>query len=95
MCTTLWLALHRLHTLHSDPASKLHISHLHLQLDNCVGENKNNIVMAFLASLVDAGVIGVVEANFMMVGHTHGKIDQSFSRYDSVLWLRLRRKHQN
>ena len=48
---------------------------LHLQLDNCVGENKNNIVMAFLASLVNMGVIGVVEVCFMMVGHTHIRLD--------------------
>lgn len=49
-----------------------------------MGENKNNIVMAFMASLVDAGVVGVAEVNFMMVGHTHGEIDQVFSRYVHV-----------
>lgn len=83
VCTTIWRALHRLHARHCNPGTKLEIAHLHLQLDNCVGENKNNVVMAFLASLVDIGVVGKADANFMLVGHTHGEIDQVFSRCEA------------
>ncbi|CAB1104041.1 unnamed protein product [Ectocarpus sp. CCAP 1310/34] len=49
--------------------------------DNCVGENKNNIVLAFIGGLVAAGVIGSAEVCFLIVGHTHIKIDQVFSRF--------------
>ena len=33
-----------------------------------------------MGSLVARGVVGRVEINFMLVGHTHIKIDQIFSR---------------
>lgn len=62
------------------PGKTFHIKLLHVQLDNCVGENKNNIVMAFLGGLIASGVIGRAEVHFLMVGHTHIKIDQVFSR---------------
>ncbi|CAN0102974.1 unnamed protein product, partial [Sphacelaria rigidula] len=53
---------------------------LYLQLDNCVGENKNHIVLGYLGCLVVRGKIGRVEINFMMVGYTHIIIDQVCSR---------------
>ena len=51
-----------------------------MQLDNCVGENKNGIVIGYLASLVGRGIIDEVEVLFMPVGHTHVRIDPVFSR---------------
>lgn len=50
------------------------------QVDNCVSENKNNYFLGYAGLLVAASIIRVVEINFMMVGHTHMKIDQIFSR---------------
>ncbi|CAB1097926.1 unnamed protein product [Ectocarpus sp. CCAP 1310/34] len=79
-CTTLWLALKRLSAMWTKPGERFHIKRRHLQLDNCVGENKNNIVMAFIGGLVAAGVIGFAEVCFLILGHTHIKIDQVFSR---------------
>ena len=58
----------------------MRIKHLHVQVDNCVGENKNNFVLGFLAMLVSMEIVENVEIHFMMVGHTHIKIDQFFSR---------------
>ncbi|CAN0392031.1 unnamed protein product [Ectocarpus sp. 12 AP-2014] len=63
------------------PCERFHIKRLHLQLDNCVGENNNNIVMAFIGGLVSAGVIGFAEVCFLIVGHTHIKMDPVFSRF--------------
>lgn len=80
MCTALWLALKRLSAMWTKPGQRFYIKRLHLQLDNCVGENKNNIVLAFIGGLVAAGVIGSAEVCFLIVGHTHIKIDQVFSR---------------
>ncbi|CAM9958284.1 unnamed protein product [Choristocarpus tenellus] len=53
----------------------------HWQVDNCVSENKNNFFLGYVGLLVAASVIHVVEIHFMMVGHTHIKIDQIFSRF--------------
>ena len=53
---------------------------LSLQVDNCASENKNNYFLGYAGLLVAASIIRVVEINFMMVGHTHMKIDQIFSR---------------
>ena len=48
-------------------------------MDNTVSENKNNHIMGFLEALVARGVMRSVTLCFMMVGHTHIKIDQVFS----------------
>lgn len=37
--------------------------HLYLQMDNCVRENKNKYVMAFLSLLVEIGMFSEVSAN--------------------------------
>ena len=51
------------------------------QVDNyCVSENKNSFFIGYAGLLVAAGVIKAVEVHFMMVGHTHIKFDQVFSR---------------
>jgi hypothetical protein len=45
-----------------------------------IGENKNHVLVGYLASLVGRGVVGNVEIQFMPVGHTHILIDQVFSK---------------
>ncbi|CAM9862479.1 unnamed protein product, partial [Ectocarpus sp. 4 AP-2014] len=81
VCTAIWLALRRLSKMWRKRGKRFYIELLHFQVDNCVGENKNNVVMAFLSGFIAAGVIGAVEVHFLMVGHTHIKIDQVFSRF--------------
>ena len=53
--------------------------HFFLQLDNCVRENKNKYLMAYLDALVQWGVFESIEVGFLPVGHTHCDIDQCFS----------------
>ena len=56
-----------------------------LQLDNCVGENKNHYLFAYLSLLVAKGVFKTVHLGFLMVGHTHEDIDAMFSRFSKRL----------
>lgn len=51
---------------------------LFLQLDNA-SDNKNNYVLSYLATLVEAGVFSNIYVSFLPVGHTHADIDQYFS----------------
>lgn len=84
MCTVVLLTFMRLFEQYCTVGGTLFkIQHLYLQLDNCVGENKNNILTAYLAILVWKDIIETVEIHFMM-GHTHIKIDQIFSRWVTV-----------
>jgi hypothetical protein len=62
---------------------------LHLQLDNCVKENKCNEFFSFLYYLVYIGAFKEIYVNYCVVGHTHIDIDQVFSR----LSVRLRKGH--
>ncbi|CAB1103844.1 unnamed protein product [Ectocarpus sp. CCAP 1310/34] len=81
VCTALWLALKRLSAMWAKPGQRFYIKRLHLQLHNCVGEKKNNIVLAFIGGLVAAGVVVSAEVCFLIVGHTLIKIDHVFSRF--------------
>ena len=58
---------------------------LNLQFDNASGDGKNNTVFAFAAYLVKIGLFKRVNVNFMIVGHTHDKCDQYFSRVSTYL----------
>jgi len=58
---------------------------LHLQLDNCVKENKCNDFYAFLCYLVQTKVFDEVYVSYCVVGHTHLDIDQVFSRLSNAL----------
>ena len=80
VCTAIFHTLLKLFEALCQDGTAMYIAVLYLQVDNCVGENKNNILVAFLSSLVARGIIGRVVLNFMMVGHTHIDIDQIFSR---------------
>ena len=51
---------------------------LHLQMDNCSGDNKNFVTWAIAAWLVASGRVKQVRIFFLMVGHTHIIIDQVF-----------------
>ena len=52
---------------------------LWLQLDNSYCENKNHVVFGFLAWLVSQQIFSEVMVSYLMVGHTHNKLDQVFS----------------
>uniref|UniRef100_A0A7M5X9T5 DUF7869 domain-containing protein n=2 Tax=Clytia hemisphaerica TaxID=252671 RepID=A0A7M5X9T5_9CNID len=58
---------------------------LYIQLDNCWSENKNQFVMAFCALLVGWRLVDKVRLSFLMVGHTHEDIDQTFSNISGSL----------
>ncbi|KAL3688646.1 hypothetical protein R1sor_014955 [Riccia sorocarpa] len=53
---------------------------LYLQLDNTVRENKNNILFAYLAMLLEKKMFKKIKLGFLLVGHTHDFVDQMFSR---------------
>lgn len=80
ICTSIHKALTRLVKNHGSGRKRPHIDELYVQVDNASGENKNNVLLSYLGSLVGRGAIGRVEVNFMPVGHTHIKLDSIFSR---------------
>ncbi|XP_062581427.1 uncharacterized protein LOC134243211 [Saccostrea cucullata] len=51
---------------------------LYIQADNSAKDNKNVILMGFLASLVQQRIVKKIKLSFLMVGHTHE--DELFSR---------------
>lgn len=67
--------------LPSDPDVRV----LHLQADNCA-DNKNWVVLALCAMLVQTQVFTKVELDFLHVGHTHEVIDQVFAVIGN--WMR-------
>jgi hypothetical protein len=52
---------------------------LFLQMDNSGKDNKNNAVFKYLALLVHRGIFNNIVDNFLLVGHTHDRVDQFFS----------------
>jgi len=42
---------------------------LYLQLDNCSRENKNWVMLAYLSTLVQLGVVAKVQLGFLPVGY--------------------------
>ncbi len=52
---------------------------LYLQVDGG-SENKNQWMLAYLATLVNLGIYKKIKMCFLPVGHTHEDIDQAFSR---------------
>jgi hypothetical protein len=47
-------------------------------MDNCVKENKNRYLLAFLSLLMAKKVFEEVKLGFLVVGHTHEYIDGCF-----------------
>lgn len=80
VATTLFLQLEQLTEEFGEP-----IKDLVMQVDNTVAEAKNNYLVSFLGMLVARGVLETATLLFMLVGHTHMKIDQTFGRCDAVL----------
>lgn len=60
---------------------------LFLQLDNCPTENKSKAIYVLFASLVGFEVVKELYVNFMIKGHTHDAIDQTFSRVSKRISL--------
>ncbi|KAL3682469.1 hypothetical protein R1sor_000491 [Riccia sorocarpa] len=58
---------------------------MYLQLDNTVRENKNNILFAYLAMLLDRNIFSKIKLGFLLVGHTHDFVDQMFSHFSQAL----------
>src|SRR5205807_4434361 len=50
----------------------------YLTADNCVGQNKNNALLQYLAYRVLAGLHTRIELSFLMVGHTKFSPDGYF-----------------
>ena len=53
---------------------------LYLQFDNCLRENKNAYMCAYLSMLIERGVFQRIFMSFLPVGHTHDIVDQVNSR---------------
>ena len=51
-----------------------------LQADNCVGQNKNNILMQYLMWRIMTGRSNCIEISFMIVGHTKFAPDRFFGQ---------------
>ena len=54
------------------------VPHLHLHADNCVGQNKNKSVLAYLMWRTLVGLNEEVILSFMRVGHTRCLVDACF-----------------
>jgi len=74
-CTILWLHLKKLRNLNI-----VIPPNLHLQVDNCFKDNKNQTVLQFLALLEHHNIFKSAKMSSLPPGHTHEDIDQRFSR---------------
>jgi hypothetical protein len=54
-------------------------------MDNCVKDNKNHHLLAFLSLLTTQEVFKEVQLGFLVVGHTHENIDGSFGYLSKTL----------
>ena len=80
ICTSIHLALSRILYGREALGDEAYIDELAIQVDNASSENKNSVLIGYLASLVGRKVVGRVEVNFMPVDHTHVLIDQCIRR---------------
>ena len=70
-CVILLLHHHLQTHAHGEP-------HLHMHADNCVGQNKNQYVIAYLAWRVLVGLNSTIHLLFMHVGHMRCSVDAYF-----------------
>jgi hypothetical protein len=56
-----------------------------LQMDNCVKDNMNHPLRAFLSLLIAHKVFEEIELGFLVVGHTYEDIDESFGYLLKIL----------
>ena len=55
--------------------------HIHIQLDNTSGSNKNNTVLLWAGAMCAAGLLGSCALGFLRVGHTHEVPNPMFSMW--------------
>ncbi|XP_071151155.1 uncharacterized protein, partial [Mytilus edulis] len=58
---------------------------LYVQLDNTCRENKNKYFVGMMAYLVKKKIVREVWMSFLIVGHTHEDVDQTFSKISHSL----------
>ena len=58
---------------------------LNLQLNNALGDNKNQFLLTFCSLLTYHGVFQEVYINFLIIGHTYNNITTLFSRWSYKL----------
>ncbi len=51
---------------------------LFFQMDNCVKDNKNHQLLTFFSLITTCEVLKQLQLGFLIVGHTHENIDESF-----------------
>ena len=77
-------ANHVVEAIHRFLSDRVHSSELprtfYIQVDNCVKENKNRFLFAYIESLIRWNLFDEILVSFLPVGHTHEDIDQTFSR---------------
>jgi len=61
-------------------------THLVVHADNCVGQNKNNIMMDYLARRVAVGLHNKITMLFLSVGHTKFAPDAGFGILKAKFW---------
>ena len=66
-CEVLMLILERL----TEMGLNLAEYHVHIQLDNTSGQNKNNTVLRLAGVLCACGLVGSMAIGFLRAGHTH------------------------
>ena len=71
------------HYLQNHSLKEKHLLHA----DNCVGQNKNNMVVQYLAWRVIAGLSETIELSFMLVGHTKFAPDRLSVSTDNRWWI--------
>ena len=59
---------------------------LHLNADNCSGQNKNRYVMQYLAWRVLSGLNKSITLSFLIVGHTKFSPDWCFGLFKLAYW---------
>ena len=58
---------------------------IHIQMDNCGRENKNNTVCRFAGMMTGSGRCQSCLLSFLESGHSHEDIDQSFSTLSNLI----------
>jgi hypothetical protein len=64
---------------------KLLLRKLFLQMDNCVKDNNNHHLLAFLYFLIATKVFEEMQLGFLVVGYTHEDIDGNFGYFPNKL----------
>lgn len=71
--------LQQIELLQHDNGAPKRGKELNVVMDNCTGQNKNNMVLLLAAYLVEMGFFEVVNMMFLVVGHTKNICDRRFN----------------